>query len=469
MSSSLTSKHRKLADRGRVDLVVKNARLLLESGLVRGGIGVTNGLFSIIASDEHLPDAETVIDADNKILMPGLIDAHAHIDDPTMQSHESFSSGSRAAAGGGVTTFIDMPLTNQVDTIKAVEEKIEVGESKSIVDFAFYAGMMNAQNFSNIPSLVEKGVAAFKAFTCEPYEANTGVITKCLSEVSEVGGHVTIHSEDQGILDEFKKEMEGEWDAPISHSLARPNIAEQLAIRQNMSIASQTGGHLHIAHVTTREGITEIERGKLRGVMVTTEVCPHHLAFFRDEMNRLGPKSKMNPPLRSKEDRAALWSALLRGMIDITVSDHAPCPIEKKEAGRDDIREAWSGVDGIQMILRVLLSEGINKGRLSFPRLLRVSSRNPARIFGLYPKKGVIRIGSDADFVIIDHTKEEKIAPDMMFSKCEWTLYDGMTMKGTPQMTFVRGLKVYEDGKILAKPGHGKFQAMGSGNKLFGD
>jgi len=446
MSSSLTSKHRKLADRGRADLVVRNARILLESGLVRGGIGVTNGLFSIIASDEHLPDAETVIDAGNKILMPGLIDAHAHIDDPNMQSHESFLSGSRAAAGGGVTTFIDMPLTNQVDTIKAVEEKIEVGESKSIVDFAFYAGMMNAQN-----------------------EANTGVITKCLSEVSEVGGHVTIHSEDQGILDEFKKEMDGEWDAPISHSLARPNIAEQLAIRQNMSIASQTRGHLHIAHVTTREGLTEIERGKLRGVMVTTEVCPHHLTFFKDEMNRLGPKSKMNPPLRAKEDRAALWSALLRGMIDITVSDHAPCPIEKKEAGRDDIREAWSGVDGIQMILRVLLSEGINRGRLSFPRLLRVSSRNPARIFGLYPKKGVIRIGSDADFVIIDHTKEEKITSDMMFSKCEWTLYDGMTMKGTPQMTFVRGLKVYEDGKILAKPGHGKFQPMGSGNKPLGD
>jgi allantoinase len=464
VSSSVTSKHRKQVDGGRVDLIVRNARLLLESGLVRGGIGVTNGQFSIIASDGHLPDAEIVIDADNKILMPGLIDAHAHIDDPTMQSHESFSSGSRAAAGGGITTFIDMPLTNQVDTVKMVDERIVAGESNSVVDFAFNAGMMNSQNIANIPSLVEKGVAAFKAFTCAPYEANTGIITKCLSEVSEVGGHVTIHSEDQGIIDEFQKEMDGDWDAPISHSLARPNIAEQFAIRQNISIAAQTGGHLHIAHVTTHEGMNEIERGKMRGVMVTTEVCPHHLMFYRDEMNRLGPKSKMNPPLRSKQDRAALWSALLRGMIDITVSDHAPCPIEKKDAGKDDIREAWSGVDGTQMILRVLLSEGINKSRLSFSRLLRVSSRNPARIFGLYPKKGVIRIGSDADFVIVDPTKEEKISADMMFSKCEWTLYDGMTMMGSPQMTFVRGVQVYGDGKILVKPGHGKFQAMGSGN-----
>ncbi|MBE0527495.1 MAG: amidohydrolase family protein, partial [Candidatus Thorarchaeota archaeon] len=414
LSRSITSKHRKREESGRVDLVVRNARLLLESGLIRGGIGVTNGLFSIIASDGHLPDADILIDADNMILMPGLIDAHAHIDDPTMQSHESFSSGSSAAAGGGVTTFIDMPLTNQVDTVKMVDERIKVGESKSVVDFAFNAGMMNAQNISNIPSLVEKGVAAFKVFTCEPYEASSGVITKCLSEVSEVGGHVTIHCEDQGILDEFKKDMEGDWDAPISHSLARPNIAEQLSIRQNISIASQTRGHLHIAHITTREGMNEIEQGKLRGVMVTTEVCPHHLVFYRDEMNRLGPKSKMNPPLRSKEDRASLWSALLRGMIDITVSDHAPCPIEKKEAGSGDIRDAWSGVDGTQMILRVLLSEGINKGRLSFSRLLKVASRNPARLFGLYPKKGVIMIGSDADFVIIDPTKEERITADMM-------------------------------------------------------
>ncbi len=469
MSSSLTSKHRKQIVGGRVDLVIRNARLLLESGLIRGGIGVINDSISVIASDEHLPDGDTVIDAENMILMPGLIDAHAHIDDPMMQSHESFSSGSRAAAAGGVTTFIDMPLTNQIDTIEIIDKKIKDGESKSMVDFAINAGMMNPHNISSIPSLVEKGISAFKAFTCEPYYANAGVITKCLSEVSEIGGHLTVHCEDQGILDEFKKEMDGDWDAPISHALSRPNIAEQLAIHQNISIASQTGGHLHVAHVTTREGINEVERGKLRGVMVTTEVCPHHLVFHRDEMNRLGPKSKMNPPLRSKQDRAALWSALLRGMIDITVSDHAPCPIEKKDAGDQDIREAWSGVDGIQIILRVLLSEGINKGRLSFSRLLRIGSRNPARIFGLYPKKGVIQIGSDADFVLVNPTKEEKITADMMHSKCGWTLYEGMTMKGVPQMTFVRGVKVYEEGKILVKPGHGKFQVMGSGNRPLGD
>ena len=186
-------------------------------------------------------------------------------------------------------------------------------------------------------------------------------------------------------------------------------------------------------------------------------------------MNRLGPKSKMNPPLRSKIDRAALWSALLRGSIDMAVSDHAPCPVEKKDAGSDDIRKAWSGVDGIQMILRVLLSEGVNNARISFSRLLDVASRNPAKIFGLYPKKGTIQIGSDADFVIIDHTREEKINADMMFSKCGWTLYEGMKMKGTPISTFVRGVMVFNEGKILAKPGHGQFEPMGSGNVLIED
>lgn len=468
MSSTLTSTFRKQT-RSSVDLVIKNARLLLESGLVNGGLGVTDGIITVIASDEHLPEASTVIDVGGKIVMPGLIDGHAHINDPTMLEHESFITGSKAAVAGGVTTFVDMPLTNQVDTVQVVEEKITEGEEKSVADFTFYAGMMNSENYVAIPLLVDKGIAAFKAFTCEPYQTNSGVIVKCLSALTEVGGHLTIHCEDQGILDEFNSEMDGEWDASISHSLARPNIAEQLAIHQCIDIASQTGGHLHIAHVTTKDGIVEVEKGRVRGVTVTTEVCPHHLVFYRDDMNRLGPKSKLNPPLRTKEDRAALWSGLLRGSIDITVSDHAPCPIEKKEAGADDIRDAWSGVDGIQMILRVLLSEGINKGRLSYSRLLRVCSRNPARIFGLYPKKGVLTIGADADFVIIDQNKEERITADIMESKCGWTLYEGMTMKGSPVMTFIRGTQVYKEGNVTVKPGHGKFQPMGSGYRPFGD
>ncbi|MFW9841312.1 MAG: allantoinase AllB [Candidatus Thorarchaeota archaeon] len=468
MSSTLTSEFRKQS-RGVVDLVVRNARLLLESGETRGGIGVSDGKIVVIATDEHLPDASKVIDAEGKILMPGLIDAHAHIHDPSMLEHEDFTTGSQAAAAGGITTIIDMPLTNQVDSIEVVDEKIAQGESMSVIDFSFYGGMMNSDNMGIIPDLIQKGVAAFKAFTCEPYETNRGVIVKCLSEVSEYGGHLTVHAEDQGVLDEFSKEMDGNWDAPISHSLARPNIAEELAIRSCIDIVEKTGGHLHIAHVTTKEGVLEIEKARLRGNMVTTEVCPHHLVFFRDDMNRLGPKSKMNPPLRTKEDRAALWSAFLRGSIDMVVSDHAPCPIEKKEAGSEDIREAWSGIDGTQMILRVLLSEGINKGRLPLSRLLRVGSRNPSRMFGLYPKKGVLRIGSDADFVIADQTREEKITADMMFSKSGWTLYDGMMMKGVPLMTFSRGLQVYKEGEITGKAGHGRFQAMGSGSRPDGE
>jgi len=453
-------------NRGTVDLVIKNAQLVLESGIVRGGIGVTDGRICVVASDSHLPEAHEVIDANTNMLMPGLIDGHAHIHDPGMEEHEDFTTGSRAAAAGGVTTFVDMPLVSQVDTESAIDEKIKSGEQMSIVDFAIYGGMLNERNYHIIPKFIERGVASFKAFTCTPFYSNAGVIARSLSEASEHGGIITIHSEDQGIIDEFGKDMDGNWDAPISHALARPPLAEQLAIRQNISIAEQTGGHIHIAHVSTRSGVQEIEKGRLRGVTVTTEVCPHHLVFYRDDMNRLGAKSKMNPPLRTKEDRAGLWSALLRGSIEMLVSDHAPCPQEKKEAGREDIRDAWSGVDGTQMILRVLLSEGINRGRLSFSRLIQVTSSNPAKIFGLYPRKGVLQVGSDADMVLIDLTKEEKISTDMMFSKCGWTIYDGMKMKGAPTMTFVRGQKVFEIDRTTIKPGHGRFQGMGSANPL---
>ncbi|TFF84845.1 hypothetical protein EU524_00070 [Candidatus Thorarchaeota archaeon] len=449
-----------------VSLVIKNARLLLESGMVRGGIAVEEGKICAVATENHLPEADRTIGADNKLLVPGFIDGHAHIHDPAMLEHEDFTTGTMAAAAGGITTVVDMPLTNQVDSPAVVDEKVKTGEKMALTDFTFYAGMLNAENVDMIPGMIEKGIAGFKAFTAAPYQTSNGVITKALSEVSEHGGHITIHSEDQGILDEFQSEFDGDWDAPISHSLSRPNLAEELSVRQNISIAKATGGHLHIAHITTKEGITEVERGKLQGVTLTTEVCPHHLVFERDEMNQLGPKSKMNPPLRSRQDRSALWSALLRGAIDMTVSDHAPCPREKKEAGMDDIRESWAGADGVQMIMRVLLSEGISRGRLSFSRFIRVGSRNPARIFGLYPKKGTIRVGADADVVIVNPTKEEKIDSEMMFSKCGWTLYEGRNMKGVPEMTFVRGESVFEEGQMIGKPGHGQFLPMGSGSAL---
>ncbi len=450
----------------QVDLVITNGRLLLESGLVRGGLGVADGKIVLIARDEHLPPADKTIDAGGKIVMPGLIDAHAHIYDSEMVEHEDFATGSRAAAAGGVTTLVDMPLVSRVMSTHAINEKRDRGEKDSVVDFSVTAGMIDATNIHTIPLLIQEGVAAFKAFTCDPFAVNNGVLTLALSEVSEHGGHIVVHCEDQGVLTEFAKDFEEEWDAPISHALSRPALAEELAVEQMIAIAEKTGGHLHIAHITTREAVDRVERAKLRGVLVTTEACPHHLIFNRDDMNRLGPKSKMNPPLRSKQDRAALWSALLRGYIDLVVSDHAPCPIEKKEAGTEDIREAWAGVDGIQMILRVLLSEGVNKGRLTYQRLLEAASMNPAKLLGLYPKKGTLRLGADADIVIIDPNVEERISSEMMYSKCEWTLYEGMNMKGAPVMTFVRGRLVFSEGKIHSSTEKGQFQKMGSGFRL---
>ncbi|NWF96631.1 MAG: allantoinase AllB [Candidatus Thorarchaeota archaeon] len=444
-----------------VDLVLRNGQLVLESGVVAAGLAVEQGKVIAIAKDSHLPRGEKVIDLKGMIVLPGLIDGHAHFHDPARLEHEDFATGSRAAAAGGVTTVIEMPLTSQVDTLAAVEDKIKQGESMSVIDFSLYTGMIHAGNIGMVRGMIDRGVAAFKAFTCQPYHANTGVIVKALSEVSEHGGHLTIHCESQGVLDEFAKEHEDDWDAPVAHSLSRPNLAEEVAVREVLGLAEKTGGHVHIAHVSTREALTEIERARTRGVQVTGEVCPHHLLFNRDDMNRLGPKSKMNPPLRTKEDRAALWSGLLRGTINAVVSDHAPCPEPEKSAGTEDIRKAWAGVDGTQMILRVLLSEGLNRGRMSLDGLLRVTSRNPAKIFGLYPRKGTIMVGSDADIVVIDPLLDYKVSSDMMFSKAGWTLYEGMKFKGAPVMTFVRGEVVYDRGEIVVPPGHGEFIPMG--------
>ncbi len=442
-----------------VDLVIKNAKLLLESGIVRGGVAVEGERIVAIATDEHLPSADRVIDAETNVLMPGLIDGHAHLHDSSMLEHEDFSSGSMLAASGGVTTVIEMPLSLQVDTVELVRKKVREGEKRSVIDFGLYGGMIRSDNIQNIAVLVEEGVAGFKAFTCEPFYANAGVITRALSEVAAHGAHLTVHCEDQGVLEEFRRDLDGEWDAPVSHALARPALAEQLAIHQTIRIARETGGHLHIAHVTTQQGVTEVAAGKQQGVEVSAEVCPHHLIFDRDEMNRLGPRSKMNPPLRTKRDRAALWAGLLTGAIDIVVSDHAPAPLSEKETS--DIRESWAGVDGIQMILRILLSEGVHRARLTLDRVLRVTAVNPARIFGLYPQKGTIAVGADADLVLVDLSREEKMSDDRTLSKSGWTLYDGMRFKGAPVLTINRGRIVYEDGEIAGEKGEGRFQRMG--------
>lgn len=443
------------------DLVVKGGKLVTPKEVIEAGVAVKDGKIIKIAKEPGLPEAGEVVKADGKVIIPGVIDAHCHIHDPDYTYREDFESGSKAAAAGGVTVLIDMPLVLTVlsDMIK---RKIEEGERTSVVDFSFHAGMMKPEYLGEIPAIASLGVKSFKLFTTQPFKVDWEGVRSIVGEVSKVNGVTVVHAEDDEVISEWVrrvKEEEGRKDV-LAHFDSRPAEAEGEAIRKLIEISEEMGGHIHIAHMTTTVGTVLVRDAKRRGISVTAETCPQYLVFTRRDIERLGPYLKMTPPLRTRDDVISLWKGLADGTIDMVVTDHAPGTREEKEVGWKDIWKAWGGIPGVETLLPIMLSEGVNKGRITPMKLVEVMCQRPAEVFGLYPRKGTLKEGSDGDLVIVDMKKEVTIRAGILHYKVGWTPYEGMKVVGYPEETIIRGKVVAEDGEILAKPGYGRFVAM---------
>jgi D-hydantoinase len=441
--------------------VIRGGKVVTPKGIVKADLAIEEGKIVAIAKSQHLPKADREIDVGGRYILPGGVDAHAHIYDPKYVYREDFKTGTTAAAAGGVTTIIEMVLQSPVDNPDRVREKIAAGEHESLVDFSLHAGMMNGENVKWVPEVVRLGVASFKVFMCAPYRVDEKTLSLIMERVATHLGIVNVHAEDEETVRELtgKLRREGRVD-PLAHNESRPNIAEERAVSRAISLASSTGVHLHISHLTTREGLKLIEDAKRDGVHVTAETCPHYLIFTKHDVQRRGPYLKVNPPLKSREDLNALWNGLKAGTIDIVTSEHAPGTRDEKEIGWRDIWQAWGGLPGVETMLPVLMSEGVNKGRLTLENLCSILCERPAKIFGLYPRKGAIMVGSDADLTVIDLKQERKVRSGELHYKCGWTPYEGMTLAGWPTMTIARGEVVAEDGEIIGKPGFGKFVPM---------
>ncbi|MFH1821146.1 MAG: dihydroorotase family protein [Methanobacteriota archaeon] len=440
-----------------VDLVIRNGRLVLPEGIVNGEISVEKGRIRRIAVS-GLPKGDLEIDARDRTIMPGVIDAHVHLYDKKFFDREDFTSGSSAAAAGGVTTVIVMPLDSPFITRQSIDEAVSAGCKKSIVDFALHAGNMNVESIKKVPEINSLGIKSFKAFTCEPYQMSYDSIEELMVFVKAIGGVTFVHAEDGKILSKTtKKIMKENRRDPLAHAESRTNEAEERAIKNVLESSGRTGCKLHIAHVTTRQGCEAIKEAKKKRVPVSAETCPHFLIFTRDDIEKLGPYLKVNPSLKTSSDLAALWDALKKGTIDIVATDHAPCTRKEKEVGRADIWRAPSGVPGVETLLPIMLSKGVGKGRLTLERLVNVLCTKPAQLFDLYPRKGVILEGADADFTILDLKREATISSDRLHYKVGWTPYEGMKTKGVPTMTIVRGSVVAEEGEIVGSSGHGQF------------
>jgi len=441
-------------------LAIDNARILVGARTVRTNILIEDEKIKSVS--KRIPgQVDQRIDAKGRFILPGLVDGHAHLHDPAFTNREDFTSGSSAAAAGGVTTVVEMVLSTPVDTAERVQAKIEEGKRRSIIDFSLHAGMMNLNNLQNIGSIAKIGVRSFKTFTCKPYYVDDHGLMSLMRETVMQNSILNVHAEDEQTANENleKLTLSGRKD-PMAHTQWKPNIAEERAVRKVVDYAQSLHGRVHISHMSSAQGVTIVRNAKKARARVTTETCPHYVTFTRKDMKKQGPYLKMNPSLKSPGDVQALWKGLRDRTVDIVTSEHAPGTREEKEVGWREIWAAWGGVPAVETMLPVMLSKGVNDGRLSLAMVQRVCCENPAKIFGLYPAKGQIAPGADADLVIVDLKLKRKVHAQELHYKVGWTPYEGMVMKGWPTVTISKGQVMFQDGQVIGKPGSARFLSM---------
>ena len=443
-----------------VDLVVKNGKILRDGTLVAGGIAVNQGKVVAVSRDLNLPQADITYDAEGNLILPGFIDLHVHFRDPGYPNRENFQTGTAAAAAGGITCIGDMPNPYPPTTThEAYEEKQKVADSKTIVDYALYGGTSES-NVDNIEPLSELGVKVFKAYSTTKYQAlsasTRSSIIRILEKTRATGVLFMHHAEDQKTVDIATEQVKREGlKGFIAHARSRPPISEEMTINMVLSATQETHSQIYICHVSTKEGVESIRNAKRKGIQVRAETCPHYLLLTEKDGVRLGPYAKTNPPLRSPEHQKALWKGVLDGTLDAVSSDHCPYTRDEKDAGLDDIFDALPGMPGLDTSIPLMLTQ-VSEGRLSLQRLVKIYSENPAMILGVYPRKGALQVGSDADITIVDPNKSGYITGDELITKNRLTMFEGMEIKGRPVATFVRGTMVMQEGEIVGKPGYGK-------------
>ena len=442
------------------DIHIKNTKVFFNNYLQPAEITIEDGKITKIAKDIHVSSVDRVIDAGGALTLPAGIDGHVHFRDPGLTHKEDWYSGSCSAAAGGITTVIDHPNTIPPTIDKSsFKEKHKAARRKSIIDFGINGGV--TENLTKLPQLWELGITAFgEIFMAESTgELNIGNETfdKALGIIKELDALACIHAEDETIRLERAELLKNDM-SPESHSKERPNICEAFAVQRAVELITKHNTRAHFCHISTRESLGIIRQEKFiarnegRESNITCEVAPHHLFLTKKDWARLGSYGKMNPPLRNRMSVKALVNSINDGLIDAVASDHAPHLEFEKDV---DIKTAPSGVPGVETLMPLMLA-AVKKNLLPLGRMIDVTSRNPARIFGLDKlSKGSFEEGFDADLIIVNPRDMRPITADLLHSKAGWTPYEGID--GIfPQITISRGEVVW-DGEIVGKQGRGKF------------
>lgn len=435
-----------------LDLLVRDGLVVTPRGSFRASIGIEDGVIVAIGSSSTMPKAERTIDASGLLVFPGIIDEHVHFREPGLEWKEDFRTGSMAAAAGGVTTVLEMPNTDPptVDA-EGFRAKLEAASRKSLVDFGLYAGVLPGR-VEALRELAELGAVGVKVYMSETTGIREPVddldLIRAMRLASSLGLRVGVHAEDGRMISRLREELRATGQRePLLHVRARPVEGEVLAVARALLAARITGCGLHVFHLSSADALSVIRALRPLGIDVTVETCPHYLLLDGEEaLRRLGNVAKVNPPVRGRADAEALWEALSSGEVDAIGSDHAPHLPQEKAV--EDVWSAPSGFPGVETTLPLMLTE-VHRGRLSYERLAALLSENPARIWGLYPRKGAISVGSDGDLTLVDPDVEWVIRSDRLHSKSRVTPFEGFRVRGRPVYTVVRGEVVMDRGEVL--------------------
>jgi allantoinase len=454
-------------------LVIRGHKVVLPEGIAPASIHIHDGKIRRVSSYEEVPAGVELIEAGpDSVVMPGLVDTHVHINEPGRAGWEGFRTATRAAAAGGVTTLVDMPLNSipPTTTIEGLQAKQEAARGQCSVDVGFWGGVVPG-NTHELAPLASAGVAGFKCFLIHSGVDEFPNVTEedlrqAMPELSRLGALLIVHAElpgpitSAGILSSHDHKSDSEPTTtkrlvcPTRYQTfldSRPRAAENEAVELMIRLSHEFGARIHIVHHSSADVLPLLAEAKASGERVTVETCPHYLTFAAEEIADGATEFKCCPPIRERENREQLWNALRDATIDMVVSDHSPCLPEMKLPEQGDFLRAWGGISSLQLRLPVIWTEARRRG-FSIVNVAEWLCWAPARLVGLERRKGCIAVGADADVVIWNTDEEFMVEPKIIYHRHQLTPYAGRLFQGKVQSTFLRGRKVYDGGKFIGEP-----------------
>jgi allantoinase len=442
----------------KADLIIRSQRIVLPETIGAASVYIRDGIITSIGKwDEIMPEVP-LVDAGDDVILPGLVDAHVHVNEPGRTDWEGFATATRAAAAGGVTTLVDMPLNSipPTTTLDGFAQKLEAAQGQCWIDVAFWGGVI-PNNTLELEPLLKAGVRGFKCFLVhsgvdEFPNVTEADLREAMPELAKLGAVLLVHAEVPEPIEKASGELK-DCDPQNYQTFlkSRPRAAENEAIALMIHLSRETGARVHIVHHSSSDVLPLLQEARKEGLPLTLETCPHYLSFAAEEIPDGATQFKCCPPVRERENREGLWEALAEGVIDMVVSDHSPCTPNLKLMDKGDFLEAWGGIAALQFSLPVMWTQ-IQKRGFGLGELTRWMSAAPARLAGLDKRKGKIATGYDADIVIFQPDKEFKVVREIIEFKNKLTPYEGMNLRGVVEATYVRGVKVYQQGKFTDHP-----------------